>query len=170
MFMKLKRLTMISLSICMLWTTNVLADTEFSSLEERMTGAEFTSSGLDKLSAEELARLNQWISGHSVAQFQNTSATGSKYAASAAAGYSEAENNFQKNETIYSRLKGESTGWKNSTVFNLENGMVWVMDEKDTFYMKAEENPEITIRSGMFKTWNLSIGGHNSAVKVKRIR
>ena len=34
---------------------------EFSSLEERMSSDDFTSAGLERLSADELARLNDWL-------------------------------------------------------------------------------------------------------------
>ena len=34
---------------------------EFSSLEERMSAKEFKEAGLDKLTPEELARLNAWL-------------------------------------------------------------------------------------------------------------
>ena len=34
---------------------------EFSSLEERMSSDDFSAAGLERLSAEELARLNDWL-------------------------------------------------------------------------------------------------------------
>ncbi len=34
---------------------------DFSTLEERMTDAEFRAAGLDRLTAEELANLNDWL-------------------------------------------------------------------------------------------------------------
>jgi hypothetical protein len=36
---------------------------EFSSLEERMSAAEFKAAGLDKLSPAELEALNRWLRG-----------------------------------------------------------------------------------------------------------
>ena len=48
-------------------TLSVLAAEGFSSLEEQMTGKEFTGAGLEKLSQQELDQLNEWIRKHSVA-------------------------------------------------------------------------------------------------------
>ena len=46
---------------------SVIAAEGFSSLEEQMSGKEFTATGLNKLTPEELDALNGWIRSHSVA-------------------------------------------------------------------------------------------------------
>jgi hypothetical protein len=173
MINKIKFLRSISLLTCLLCATAIFAETPFSSLEERMTGAEFTKSGLDKLSPEELSNLNQWISERSVAVYNNATvaATGKgEFSSSDKPGYNQADQDYQNRETIHARIKGPFKGWNDSTVFSLDNGMVWVMDEKDTFYMKTQDNPEITIKPGFLNTWNLSVEGYNSSTKVERIQ
>jgi len=138
-----------------------------------MTGAEFTSSGLDKLSPEELANLNLWIKDRSVAVYNNATvaATGKgDFSSSDKPGYTQADQNYQNRETIHARIKGPFKGWNDSTVFSLDNGMVWVMDEKDTFYMKQQDSPEVHIKPGFLSTWNLSVEGFNSSTKVERIQ
>ena len=47
----------------------------FSTLEERMSGKEFKETGLGKLTDAELAALNDWLRGHSVATLENATAT-----------------------------------------------------------------------------------------------
>ncbi|MCF6264644.1 MAG: hypothetical protein L3J24_13805 [Xanthomonadales bacterium] len=165
----------ITFASCLLLSMSAFSQNSFSSLEERMTGAEFANSGLDKLSPEELANLNRWIGERSVAQYENAAvaATPAKeggFASKNKPGYAQADQNYQNREKIHARLKGPSSGWNNSTVFSLDNGMVWVMDEKDSFHMKQQDNPEVVIKPGFLNTWNLSIGGHNSSTKVERIQ
>lgn len=151
----------------------VMAAEGFSSLEEQMSGKEFTTTGLDKLAPEELEALNNWIRDHSVATLDQPK--GGSYAVTASTGEDErgfkAKKNSDKDRTpITSRIKGNFTGWNGHTVFTLENGMIWEQSDKETFYTKEVQNPEITIKPGMFGTWRLSVEGYHSACRVKRIQ
>jgi hypothetical protein len=53
--------------ISLLLSIPIFAAEGFSSLEEQMTGKEFSAAGLDKLSQSELDSLNAWIHAHSLA-------------------------------------------------------------------------------------------------------
>lgn len=152
----------------------LLAAEGFSSLEEQMTGKEFTAAGLDKLSAEELAALNNWIRGRSLATLDAPVAAAATTAAGAEATTGD-QRGFKtkgdEDETpITSRLIGRFSGWDGQTVFRLENGMIWVQDDKDTFFIKPIDNPQVTIEPGMFGSWHLSVEGYNSDCKVRRIQ
>ena len=149
-------------------STSAFGQAAFSSLEEQMTGKEFDAAGLDKLSPEELAALNQWIRSHSLATLDTPQA---------AAGNNEDERGFEftkmkdmPRKAINSRLVGTFNGWDGQTVFRLENGMIWQQVDKDKFYIKAVENPMISIEPGAFKTWRLSVEGYKSHCRVKRIQ
>lgn len=143
----------------------------FSSVEEQMTGKEFTAAGLDKLSQSELDALNAWIRSHSVATLDAP-----KGGAAAVAADSQADRRGLKSDgnndrtTITSRLVGNFKGWDGQNTFKLENGMVWVQADRDKFYTKEVENPVVIIEPGMFGTWRLHIEGYNSECKVKRIQ
>ena len=54
---------------------SLLAADGFSSLEEQMTGKEFSAAGLDKLSQQELELLNNWLRSHSVATLDTPTAS-----------------------------------------------------------------------------------------------
>jgi hypothetical protein len=152
---------------------SVLSQGGFSSVEERMTGQEFTAAGLDKLTAEELASLNRWLRDHSVATLDTPVARGRVAgvtgldAVADRRGFEGAETT---RDTIVSPLVGEFTGWDGDTVFQLENGMVWKQDETDRYFTRALVNPVVTIKAGMFSSWRLSVEGYNKWVKVKRIQ
>lgn len=152
----------------------------FTTVEERMSGKEFRETGLEKLTDEELAALNDWLRSHSVATLENASA---RPAASVAAGSALANDSKDmrglkgktkdddQDKVIHGTIIGTFDGWEGKgTLFKLTNGMVWQQTENDTFFVKPVENPEITITRGLMGNWRLSMVGHNSAVRVKRIK
>ena len=72
-------------------------------------------------------------------------------------------------EKFQARIVGDFSGWTGNTEFELENGMVWRQDERDTFYIPPFENPVVTITPGLLGSWRLSVEGYNKAVRVERI-
>jgi hypothetical protein len=157
---------------------SVQAKEGFSSLEEQMTGKEFTATGLDKLSEEELAALNEWIRRHSLATLDTPRAAPAVAAASAdTAPASEDMRGFKYREIenedktpITSRIIGRFNGWDGQTVFKLENGMIWEQADKDKFYIREIQNPVAIIEPSYFDTWRLHIEGYKSDCKVRRIQ
>ncbi len=158
--------------ICLMWVSATAFGQGFSSLEERMTGQEFADAGLEGLSAAELAKLNTWIRAHSLASHELTgNSEGEGGIASHDGLGSSADNaNYYNKNPISSHLKGEFNGWDGAAVFELENGMIWVQDENDTFFIKSVSNPAVLIEPGMFSAWKLSVEGNNKKVRVKRIQ
>lgn len=139
---------------------------EFSSLEERMSGEDFRAAGLERLSPDELARLNDWLRRnwpHSAAA-----------AAQAPAGATQEDRRglFESpaaDGPIISRIEGTFTGWNSNTSFRLENGMVWRVAEAASLSARPIENPAVTIEPGVFSAWYLQVEGYNSKVKVRRV-
>lgn len=149
----------------------VFAAAGFSSLEEQMTGKEFSAAGLDKLSKSELDELNNWIRARSLATLDTASATGN----GEQEGKDEKEDDKDEDKgkdrtTITSKLVGKFSGWDGQTVFKLENGMIWAQADKDKFHTKEVENPTVIIEPAMFGKWKLRIDGYDSDCKVKRIQ
>lgn len=162
-------------------TTSIsaMAADGFSSLEEQMTGKEFMASGLGKLSQQELDALNAWIRAHSLGTLNTP--TAAVAAASTAPATAQApvtggdrrglaSDDKKDDSPIKSAILGEFTGWDGQTIFKLENGMIWVQDDRDKFYVKDLENPVAVIEPGMFNSWSLHIEGYKSECKVKRIQ
>jgi len=151
-----------------------LAAEGFSSLEEQMSGKDYTAAGLNKLTPAELEALNEWIRKRSVATLDAPKPSG---AATAVAGgdtrglktQTQAADQMERTP-IHSRIVGKFTGWDGNTLFKLENGMIWEQDDKDKFYIREVDNPEVTIEPGMFKSWHLTVAGYNSRCRVERIQ
>jgi len=150
-------------------TLSVLAAEGFSSVEEQMTGKEFTAAGLDKLSQQELDVLNDWIRRHSVATLDTPKAGAVTDSSGEDKRGLKSEDDGDRT-TITSTLVGKFRGWDGQSTFKLENGMVWIQSDKDKFYTKEIENPTVIIEPGMFGTWRLHIDGFNSECRVKRIQ
>jgi len=137
----------------------------FSSLEERMSGREFTESGLHKLSPEELSALNRWIRERSVAEYEDPP----EGSMPSQPGEVPSIDRMAR-EPFQSRIVGEFSGWTGETEFELENGMVWRQVENTTFFIPPMENPVVTIKPSFMSSWKLSVEGHNSATRVERVR
>ena len=143
----------------------------FSSLEEQMTGADFKATGLEKLSPDELAALDNWLRAHSLATLDAPAAGAATATGSGdARGFETQKIADMDKTTITSRLVGKFSGWDGQTTFKLENGMIWQQSDKDKFYIKEIENPVVTIEPGAFGTWKLSVEGYSSKCKVERIQ
>lgn len=137
---------------------------EFSSLEERMSSDDFSAAGLERLSAEELARLNDWLRANWPA-----TAAASPYPAQAdSRGLGDP---VASRNAIVSRIKGEFTGWDSRTTFTLENGMVWEIAGSFTpLAIRPVQDPTVVIEPGLFGAWNLRVEGYNASARVRRVR
>lgn len=151
------------------------SETGFSSLEERMTLREFEQSGLDKLSADELAKLNSWIRLHSLG--------GEEFAQAEAStnNNSSLPPSMQPNRMGFTDYKGEEKpitttivgsfeGWRGDTEFELANGMVWKQAEQDLLGVRPREDQQVTIEPGFLSAWYLKIDGINKRLRVRRIK
>ena len=137
----------------------------FSSIEERMNGQEFSGAGLEKLTPDELARLNDWLR----ANWPSPSAATPYPAMADSRGLSEPK---ASRDAIVSRLQGEFTGWHSRSVFSLENGMVWEAAGGTVTPLSTRpiENPTVIIEPALLGAWLLRIEGYNATLRVKRVK
>ena len=137
----------------------------FSTLEERMSAAQFRAAGLDKLSPEELAALNAWL--------QKNVGIGNSTAVSSAPAAMQDRIGLRDETsqgTVTSRLLGQFRGWQGKTSFHLENGQVWQQVGNDKWAGVTLENPAVTIKPAFMGSWSLKVEGYNTSTKVKRIK
>jgi hypothetical protein len=169
---------------CLLLASPIFAAEGFSSLEEQMSGKEFSGAGLDKLSQSELDALNAWIRSRSLATLdtpkggvavaadepkEDQPESNSEDADDADAAADDDDDDKER-VAITSNLVGKFTGWDGQTTFKLKNGQVWVQADKDKFYTKEIKNPVVVIEPGMFGSWHLRVEEFDSKCKVKRIQ
>lgn len=87
------------------------------SIQKMMSPEEFKAAGLNKLSSEELEKLNAWLQGYREATEKVTEKKTEKRVA--------ATQSYFHHEPIVSRVDGSFAGLKGHTVITLEDGSVW---------------------------------------------
>lgn len=126
-------------------------------LEERMSQAEFRAAGLDKLSPEELARLNAWIAGHSAPP---------RRAGSREYFYPDPD----ARTTVKARIVGDFTGWRGKTVFLLDNGQEWQQTESGYRNTGVFHNPAVEIKPMILGSWLMVVENCGCSLRVQRIK
>jgi hypothetical protein len=125
-----------------------------------MSQADFQAAGLDKLSPDELARLNAWLATHGGATVQYVSPSGAPV--------------FYPDEgardTIESSIAGDFVGWRGHTVFTLENGQQWQQAESGTRDTGTIASPNVKIKPMILGSWLMYVDGCNCSVRVKRVK
>lgn len=159
-----KRTLPLALVLALL-TASVVAqdDIGFSSLEERMTAAEFRAAGLDKLSDQELTALNEWIRMRSLAEQEALA-----LAELQARREGPVPIRDMAEEPFEAFIVGAFDGWSGKTEFQLDNGMVWEQVGNDRYTTAPMENPKVIIRPGLFGGWTLQVEGYNKRTNVRR--
>jgi hypothetical protein len=140
-----------------------------STVEERMSAAEFREAGLDTLSEAQLQALNAWL------QRNRQCAAPAAAATSTASSTGDDQRGLRAEALddeadIVSRLPGAFTGWESGAVFRLENGQVWrSVDSGSSLRGVRLQDPQVTISKGLFGAWRLKVEGYNASVKVERV-
>jgi hypothetical protein len=87
------------------------------SIQEMMSPEEFKAAGLNKLSSEQLEKLNAWLQGYREATEKVTEKKTEKKVAS--------QQSFFHHDPIVSRVDGSFAGLKGHTLVKLEDGTLW---------------------------------------------
>lgn len=142
-------------------------------LQQAMSAEEFRAAGLDKLSAEELARLNTWLDRR--VEQQTTAAVAAAVEQARDEGRREVveENrgffHFGSQEPIEAAVVGEFTGFGSRKRYTLDNGQVWQQVDSATLAGVRKTNPRVRIRPGALGAWWMSVDGYNTQAKVQRV-
>ena len=94
------------------------------SIKEMMTPEEFKAAGLNRLSSEELQKLDAWLQGYRETTEKVTAKATEKKAA----------RSFFNREPIVSRVDGSFAGLRGRTLIKLEDGTVWKQANSDDHY------------------------------------
>jgi hypothetical protein len=131
---------------------------QFSSLEERMSAADFKAAGLDKLSPQQLQFLDEWLRTHEQVKAVTASGQPVFYP------------DNQPRDKFSTHLVGPFSGWAGHTVFTLDNGQVWKQAESGAYSCPSIDNPEVTIKPMILGSWLMYVQGCSESVRVERIK
>jgi hypothetical protein len=136
-------------------------------IEQRLTPEQLRETGLDTLTAAQLARLNELLSAPvavSAASPSTPAMAGAPLTSLAAAPATPVQQPgvdkplFGFNDApIKSRLKGTITGWEEGTVFTLENGQQWKVLKGHMKLPKPMIDPDILVVPGLVGRWFLQV-------------
>jgi hypothetical protein len=105
------------------------------SVQEMMTPEEFKAAGLNKLSPEELQKLDAWLQGYRQVAEKKATARAER----------------TKMDLLVSRVDGSFTGLTGRTVIRLEDGTVWRQANADDRYRpKVTDHPAAAVIHGIF--------------------
>ena len=112
------------------------------SIKEMMSAEEFKAAGLNKLSADELQKLDAWMQGYR----QVTEQAAEKKATAKASAESHA-----KMDLLVSRVDGSFQGLTGRTIIRLEDGTVWKQANADDRYRsRVTDHPAVAVIHGVF--------------------
>jgi len=134
------------LGLCMIFTcvapVHAAREEMSGSIEQVMTPGEFKAAGLNKLSPEELQKLNAWLQGYR----EVAEKTAEKKATARASKVEHA-----KMDLLVSRVDGTFNGLTGRTVIRLEDGTVWKQANADDRYRpRVTDHPGAVVIHGIF--------------------
>lgn len=107
-------------------------------IKDMMSAEEFKAAGLNKLSADELQKLDAWLQGYR----QTTEQAAEKKAA---------RTSRTKMDLIVSRVDGQFQGLTGRTIIRLEDGTVWKQaNAEDRHRAKVTDHPAAAVMHGVF--------------------
>jgi hypothetical protein len=134
---------------------------EFLGVQKSMSPKAFEQAGLNKLTPEELARLDEFI--------RRYAASSNQEAAAAAVNRAVKENKVPSQpQVIESRIVGPYSGYNGRSRFTLENGQVWAQSQQESRFYPPQDSPTVLIVKEFVGHRMYILGGGN--IRVSRIR
>ena len=135
-------------------------------IEQQMSHEQFKASGLDKLSATELANLNAWLDGKLEVETAKAAQDARQESGDDRRGMVERESR----EPVDGAIAGAFGGFGKGRQFTLDNGQVWQQIDEASLTAKLD-NPKVRITPGLIGgTWYLAVDGYNTRAKVQRVK
>jgi len=116
------------------------AQNETGNIQQAMSPEEFKAAGLEKLSPDELAKLNAWLQGF-------------REKAEKKAAIRESRTKLQ---LIVSRIDGVWNGVGPGEIIRLEDGTAWKLGNKDEHYGGHADHPAVAIYKSIFG-WKMRV-------------
>lgn len=144
---------------------------DYVPLEQRLTAEQRQATGLDTLSPEQLALLNQLLRDDrdEVAKVARQEAKTELATAGSQRDPDPSRFIGLADEPITSRVTGEVAGWQPGTEFALENGQVWKVLKGQMKLRAPMQSPQIVVVPGIAGRWFLQVHEDLPKARVYRI-
>jgi hypothetical protein len=130
-------------------TATTTATKNILELRNLMSEPEFRAAGLQKLSAQEMVRLNDWVGRMVVRLIKDRKQAGC-------------------GQPIESRVSGEFEGWDGNTVVELQNGQIWKQRDRVYKYTYKISPKAIVYQSG--DGCHMKVDGADQEILVERLK
>jgi hypothetical protein len=169
------------LAMLLLASFSLHAQSAYVDVEKRLTEEQLRATGLDTLSAEQLALLNALLRDSETTRIAEVEEAAKEHAIVATRAEIAREqpvslekrtgNGFvgYNDEPIRSRVKADISGWEPGYVFELENGQQWKVLKGKMTLPKTLKSPEILIVPGIAGRWFLQVSEDLAKARVYRI-
>lgn len=138
--------------------TIVAAETStFPGVQRLMSEKEFSDSGLDKLSPQEIKALNQWLIRYTVGDAQVLITT------------DEEVKEADRSQEILSSVLQPFRGWSGNTVFKLENGQVWQQRRRGNYFYDGSDT-RVSITKNFVGFHKMTVLESGKSVQVNRLK
>jgi hypothetical protein len=127
---------------------------KFPGVKQALTPEQYAATGLDKLSPDERAKLDEYLRGY----FSGATEKVAKQAAATAVDEAVKKHKVEPPQLIESKIVGTVDGWKNGTIFVLENGQHWKSNDTEHRYFPPLTNPDVFIVKDFFG-YKMAIAG-----------
>lgn len=129
----------------------------FPGIEKLMEPDEYEAAGLDKLSAQERAALNQWLIKYTAFEAPVILRTNEEV--------KQVEEEFE----ITAHIKQPFEGWSGKSVFYLDNGEVWKQRQGGK-YRYTGQDTTVVIDKNLFGFHVMTLTATGKTVGVKRVK
>ncbi|MBU8975480.1 MULTISPECIES: hypothetical protein [unclassified Lysobacter] len=157
------RCSTLLLAIAMLLSVPALAaQRDYVPLEQRLSAEELRATGLDTLSADQLALLNRLLSQERAealraADTQRTQDEAGKRPPRTAA------------QAVTATVPGQARGWTKGQTLLLDNGQRWRVLDGGVNFARPVSDPKVTIAPGFLGAWYLRMDDGTPPIKVQRV-
>jgi hypothetical protein len=165
------KITRVCLLFMALVAGAVAAADRYVPIEQRLSAEQRHATGIDTLSAEQLAALNAVLSGEQDALRVEAQARADadlrsrphaeESGAASLAGFND--------EPIRSRIVGAVSGWEPGTEFKLENGQTWKVLKGSMKLRQPKQAPQILVVPGLMGRWFLQVDEDLPKASVYRV-
>jgi hypothetical protein len=155
-------------TILLLWPIATLAAAPYVDIEQRLTAEQRQATGIDSLSAAQLALLNRLLS-EDTAKIVESARTEAKAEAQSARAAGPGRLAGLDDGPIESRVEGRVVGWQPGSVFKLANGQHWKVLKGEVTLRTPLDAPEIIVVPGVAGRWFLQVSEDMPKARVYRI-
>ncbi len=138
-------------------------------MKKALTAQQYAAAGLDKLSAEERAKLDEYLRGYFTGATQQVVQRAVEKASAQAVDQAVKEHRAEPPQLIESHIIGSVDGWRSGQIFVLENGQHWKVTDNEHHYFAPVVNPDVFIVRADIFGYKMAIAG-GGTVRVIRTK